>query len=250
LRKTLKWILWIVIFFLFLVVLQVSVLAFPSPWFDQPVRKGNLTVYGKGIPAADMESIAGGVRRRIEAVEIYDRDVDVRVFICPDRRLYNVFARLSLVPTHVPGFNLSLFNNSFVSVPIIRARHAGTYGHLEHSALAGDVEQCIAHELVHEYTQEKIGILSYRRLPGWKTEGYAEFAASKAFLDEAGATSLRDRIRLLDTEFSGARAREYYRWGLIVEFLSTVRGYTFDDIMGEGLTLAGADDDMMSWYNN
>lgn len=248
LRKSLKWILWIVIFFLFLVVVQVSVLAFPSPWFDEPVKKGNLKIYSKGIPGVRMESIASEVQERIEAVEIYERNVDVSVFICPRPRLYSVFARLSLVPTHVPGFNLSLFNNTFVSIPILDARRAGAYGHIEHSALAGDLEQCIAHELVHEYTQEKIGFFAYRRIPTWKTEGYAEYCSSKALLDEEGATPLKDRIGLLETEFYDAGARGYYRWSLIVEYLSTVRGYSFNDIMDEGVTLAVADADMMSWY--
>ena len=51
----------------------------------------------------ELESIIDGVLRRVQAVEIYDRDVQLRVFVCHDHDLYSRFARLSRVPTRVPA---------------------------------------------------------------------------------------------------------------------------------------------------
>jgi hypothetical protein len=248
LRITLKCLLWIIVFAGLLFVLQVTVLAFPSPWFDQSVSKGNLTIYAKGLTVEKMESIVDNVDDRVEAVELYDKDVKLRVFVCPNQGLYNLFARLSLVPNEVPGFNLSILNNSFVSTPILDRRRASSYGHIEYSALAGDLAQCIAHELIHDYTQERIGILAYRKIPAWKTEGYAEYSASRAAISEDGASTLSDRIRIMQTDVRDQGARDYYRWGLIVEYLSVELGYSFADIMSDDVTLASAGAQMTAWF--
>ncbi len=250
LRITLKCLLWIVIVAVLLFVVQVSVLAFPSPWFDKSISKDNLTIYSKDLSSEKMEELVEDVHSRIEAVELYDQDVKLRVFVCPDQGLYNMFARLSLVPTSVPGFNLSILNNTFVSTPTLAGRHAGVYGHIPYSALAGDLAQCITHELIHDFTQERIGLLAYRKIPRWKTEGYAEYAASMAAIGKDGAPTLADRVRIMQTDVHHESARDYYRWGLVVEYLSVELGYSFAEIMAPGVTLAGAGQQMMAWFHD
>ncbi len=248
-RKTLKGLLWFAGIVILLVALQISVLAFPHPWFKQSVRDGNLTIYTDESADPELESIFRGVRERVQAVEIYDETVNLRVFVCNNQGLYNVFARLALVPTSVPGFNLSIFNNSFVSVTTLNDRRHTNRAGIKHSALAGNLEQSIAHELIHDYTQEKIGVMAYRKLPTWKTEGYAEYNASKVHLERDTDEPLAARIFRMQTDLTSTRAREYYSWGLVVEFLSDELGYTFTEIHAPETTLDEATSQMMAWYN-
>jgi hypothetical protein len=249
-RKTLKGLLWVVGIVILLIVLQISVLAFPHPWFNQSVRDGNLTIYSDESANPELESIFRGVRERIQAVEIYDETVNLRVFVCNNQGLYNVFARLALVPTFVPGFNLSIFNNSFVSVETLKNRRYTNRAGIRHSALAGDLEQSIAHELVHDYTQERIGFFTYRKMPTWKTEGYAEYSASRLQLEQDTDEPLAVRITRMQTALTDTRAHDYYRWGLVVEFLSVELNYAFDDIFAAKTTLDDSISQMMAWYNN
>ncbi len=44
------------------------------------------------------------------------------------------------------------------------------------------------------------------------------------------------------------RAREYSSWGLVVEFLGEVEGYSHAEIMAEDLTLEPAYEEMLEWY--
>jgi len=249
-RKTLKGLLWFTVIVILLVALQISVLAFPHPWFKQSVRDGSLTIYSDESADPELESVFRGVRDRLQAVEIYDESVNLRVFVCNNQGLYNVFARLALVPTSVPGFNLSIFNNTFVSVSKINARRYSNHARIKHSAMAGDLAQSIAHELIHDYTQEKIGVMAYRKIPVWKTEGYAEYSASKVYLQEDTEETLAARIFRMQTALTDARAREYYGWNLVMEFLSDELGYTFTEIHAPETTLDEATSQMMAWYKN
>lgn len=252
-RRSLKVLAGIVIVVAVLLGLQITVVAFPQPWFKQSVRDDHLTIYSDetgGAGKEQLEAVFRDVRERIRAVEIYDDSADMRVFICNNRSLYNLFARLSRVPTHVPGFNLSLFNNSFVCVPLLERRRANNAAGVRHSVLGGGMAGAIAHELVHDYTQERIGFFAYRRLPSWKTEGYAEYGANGIRIRQDAGQTLADRIRLMKSEIRDSRAREYYRWSLVVEYLALQRGYSFADIMDPATTLDDATTQMMVWYNH
>jgi hypothetical protein len=248
-RRTLKGLLWTVIVVCLLFTAQVSVLAYPSPWFDHSASAGNVTIYSNVHQGPVLESLARGVQTRVEATDIYDDDARLRVYVCDEQGLYNRFARLALVPTHVPGFNLSIFNNSFISMPILERRRATSHPRIKHSAVTGDLEECIAHELVHDYVQERIGFFAVRKIPRWKMEGYVEYQANKTALSADDGATLADRIHTMQTALGHGRAREYYEWNMIVEFLVVERGYSFDQIMDGSLTLDAARDQMMSWYD-
>lgn len=247
-RRSLKVVGWLVAALVVLVVLQVSVVAFPYPWFRSSVRDGRLTIYTDDPAGPDLQPLCHGVRGRIEAVEIYDDSIELRVFVCNSQGLYELFARLSRVPVHVPGFNLSLFNNSFVSVPLLEQRQRTNTAGIRHSVLAGDLDEAIAHELIHDLTQERIGFFAYRRIPEWKSEGYAEYAASRAARERDAEESLADRIATMKTKLRDPGAREYYRWSLVVEFLCEEMDYSFDAVMRADVTLDESTTRMLTWY--
>jgi hypothetical protein len=245
-RRAAKVLGWIVLVLVLLIGLQVSVLAFPSPWFDGSVREGNVRLYYKGTTREAMQPLVREVVRRVQAAEIYQEDVPLRVFVCPEQSLFNLFARLSRVPVSVPGFNLSLLNNSFVSVPRLEERRRSNLAGITHSALSGDLAQCIAHELTHDYMQERLGFRRYRRIPRWKTEGYAEFGATRAAVAADPEAAFDRRVAALDL-LMDPRARNYYESALLVAFLAGERGLTFDEIMADSVTREDAGEQVAAW---
>lgn len=248
-RRILKGFTWVAVAIVLLLALQVSILAFPSPWFDGSVRKANLSLYYTGATRAEMEALVDDVLGRVRTAEVYREDVQLRVFICPSQGLFNLFARLSRVPTSVPGFNLSLLNNSFVSVPRLEQRRLSNRGRMTHSARDGELASSIAHELIHDYVRERIGYREHSRIPRWKSEGYAEYAANRTAVRKDSRAALARRVEILQTELVDARARDYYEAGLIVEFLAEKRGYTFAEIMAGEVTRETARPQLLAWYD-
>ncbi|MDH3523432.1 MAG: hypothetical protein OES32_07570 [Acidobacteriota bacterium] len=247
-RRILKVFAWVGLAIVLLFALQVSILAFPSPWFDGSVRKENLSLYYKGAARAEMQALVEDVLRRVQTAEVYREDVHLRVFICPSQDLFDVFARLSRVPTSVPGFNLSLLNNSFVSMPRLEQRRAANRGLVTHSAIDGGLAHGVAHELIHDYVRERIGYREHLRIPRWKSEGYAEYAANRTAVRLDSRATLARRIEILQDELTDARARDYYEAVLIVEFLAEQQGYSFAEIMAGDVTRQTARRQLMAWY--
>jgi hypothetical protein len=198
---------------------------------------------------AEMLGVVREVERRLRAVEIYDPNAELDVFLCRSTGLYRFFARLTLVPTHVPGFNISQAHNSFISLPGLEERYLRTGGFPEYSAIGGELAHNIGHELVHNCAVAAYGFLDTQQLARWKSEGYAEYAASQAARHTDSSATLENRIQIMKYGFAADDAREYYTWSLVVEYLCAQHGYRFDDIMHDSVTYDAAFDQMMAWYD-
>jgi len=249
-RRVLKWLLRGGIAVAAFLAVYLAVLAYPELWFSERARLGSLTFYSDVPFAADFEATMRDVERRLQAVPIYQAGVSQHVFVCGSPERFAFFARLSRVPPSVPGFNLSLFNNSFVSLSGLAERRRQNHGQTPHSALAGDVGQAIAHELMHDYMVADIGFFRNLRLPAWKTEGYVEYASTLAASRDDSTATLPARIGIWSNGISNARARDYYGWGLAVEYLSEVRGLSLEDFLDENVTLGAAQAEMLTWYRS
>lgn len=248
LRKIRKTTYWILVVFVLLVILDIAILAFPQPLFPHKIEYGNFSFYSDKEFSAELDSVAREIGRRLESIEIFDPEVELRAFLCQSPKLYKLFARLTLVPPVVPGFNLSVLNNSFVSIPGIEERYYRNSGFPKYSAIGGGLVQNIGHELVHDYFQETIGFFNYRNLPPWKTEGYAEYGASIGASRSDSIATLESRIS--DTRIGRLdfRGREYYSWALTMEFLAEKQGLKFVEIMNDSIKFDDSYERMMSWY--
>ncbi len=246
-RRSFKVVAWLCATAVILVAAQVAVLARPARWFDHTARVGNLTFYSDRLTGGDLEKLARDVRHRLEATDLYNEETEHRVFVCADENLYHRFTRLARVPPSVPGFNLSVLNNSFVSVSILERRRSTNRAGVENSAIAGGLEQCITHELIHDYVQERIGFFAVQGLPRWKTEGHAEFESNRSSISKDPDETLARRIRWMQSASMHERAREYYEWNLVVEYLITERGYSFSEVMADNVTFGAARRQMMAW---
>ena len=228
--------------------LPLTALAFPQPWFSHRVDHGHLIFYTDREIDLELDAVLREVAARVEAVELPEPAPRLRVFLISDPAKYSLFARLALVPSIVPGFNLSLAHNSFVSVAGIEARRLRNGGRFPYSALDGDLAQSVAHEVLHDYMVGETGFFPSLRLPRWKKEGYAEYGASRALIGQDDAVPLSQRIEIMLKEPMGHRAREYYSWGLVVEYLCRQQGSSHADVMREEVTLEAAYARMLEWH--
>jgi hypothetical protein len=241
--------------FLALVVLEVlhiSALAFPYPLFSHKSRFGSCTVYSDAPLEPGFAEIMRDVNRRLEASELHGPEKRNRVFYCRKQKTYALLARLALVNPLAQGFNLSLLGNTFISEPRIDRVGASSSGFPPYGVREGNPAHVIAHEIVHDYTEDELGFWTYYRLPLWKREGYAEYGSTIAAVRADGTLSLGERIEILQDDRNWHPGvdffREYYRGALLVEFLSEIRGYRFAEIMRHDVTLASTDAAMLRWY--
>ena len=247
-RKTLKWTLIVFSVFFVLFLMQITALAYPQPLFDHNVQYGSFVFYSDAPIDSGLDQSLREVEVRLVGTELYDHTITQHIFVCQKQSTYNIFRRLTFVPAHVPGFNISLLDNSFVSATLLNRRSQDNYAGITYSAIAGDIAQCISHELVHDYAVARSGFFANRGLPRWKTEGYAEYAASIALIRDDSTATLSSRIETLQSAFQDARPYEYYRGHLVVEYLAEYEGYSYDEIMADDVTLDDAYRRMMLWH--
>ncbi len=251
-RTVLKWLLRALLLVVLLFTLQVSILAFPHPWFGHREKSDCCTVYSDVPFDAGLRDVLKDVDERLQAVELYEAGENYRIFLCRNPKRFALFARLAFVSPRVQGFNLSLMGNTFVSpTRIIELGESATwdppYGMRE-----GSLAHVIAHEIVHQATEEALGFSAYKRLPRWKSEGYAEYGSKIHVTRQDPDATLARRIGYLENDPSWAPGpnfvRDIYRGHLMVEFLSEIRDLKFADIMKEEVTEADTYRAMIEWY--
>jgi hypothetical protein len=231
--------------------LQLSVLAFPYPFFPHKAQFENCTVYSDVDMSGAIDDIMAGVDTRLRQTELFTSSKHNRVFICHNRSLFSFFARLSLLNPHIQGFGLSLFGNSFISVSRVRQLGHERGGWPPYSIVDGGIVHVIVHEIVHEYIADELGFFKTKRTPPMKLEGYVEYNTHRAFSGGDSTHTFFDRIAILENNnnwYPNDYIRSVYRATLVVEYLSEIRGYRFADIMHDSLVIESAYCDMLVWY--
>jgi len=250
LRRALRWLSWTVTIIFLAGLLWIAPLAYPNPLFDHREQVGNITFHCDAEMDTEMLAALHDVPLRLQAVEIYDPNLKLDVFLCRSTGLYRFLSRLSLVPSPVPGFNLSQAGNSFISLPGIEARQLSSGGFPDYSAISGGLAHTISHELIHNYAVARSGFFSSRGIPKWKSEGYAEYAAGRAVRANDTTATLRDRIQTMMSGFASNSAREYYSYELAVEYLAEVEGFSYDELMADRRPFYQVSIQMMTWFES
>lgn len=246
-----RWLIRIVIAVGVIIGVQLSVLAFPYPFFSHKAEFENCTVYSDIDMSDELDDIMNDVGRRLKGVELYTPDKHSRVFVCHSRSLFAFFARLSLLHPHIQGFGLSIFGNSFISVPRVNELRRERAEWPPYSIVDGGLAHVIVHEIVHEYIADEIGYIGNYRASYMKKEGYVEYSAHRALCAADTAVTLSDKIEML--EYDGNwRPHDYvrsvYRATLVMEYLSEIKGYRFADVMHDSVVIESAYRDMLAWY--
>lgn len=252
LNRFIKWSLRIIVVVLIVLALQISVLAFPQPFFSHKMETDYGTVYSDREFSRELSAAVNEVSDRLKVIELYDDEKDDCVFICHSQKLYNFFARLSMVTTMAQGYNLSIFHNSFISLPRVNQLRSSSGGFPPYAITEGTPAHTIAHELMHQYMADETGYFGYRKINPMKLEGLAEYGASIAAIRQDTVNTLPRRIGfLLDDNnwYPGYdRVREHYRAALTVEYLVEIEGRCFAAVLSDPMNLKEAYEEMLEWH--
>ena len=235
--------------------LYLSVFFFPYPLFSHHVELAGFSVYSDREIPSDFELVAEDARRRVEAMELYRGDGDLRLFLCFSQQKFETLVKLAGKRHAGQALAISLAGNAFFSEQGIEAIGRRNGGRPVHSRLEGSWSAAIAHEVAHDLVFSEVGYREARRIPPWKAEGFADFMANLAPAKSDAEYDFAERVKLLldddlwqppITSFD----RRHFRWHLLVEYLCSVKGLTFENLMDAGVTEGSARAEMMSWYSS
>lgn len=235
-----------------MVAVYVAVLVFPAPLFVDHQRAGGFRVYSDRVPSVDVEELAADVAERLAAIEHEPASKTYKVYLCHSLSRYSFFARLTRRTSSSQAIVLSAPGNIFISMPRL-AQLASHQGRLfAHSRFEGNLAFAIAHEVVHLSVLDSHGLKAGRSLPAWKSEGWADYQASLAGIRRDPNYDLARRINLLDDsrywQDPQLRARRFYAWQLLVEYLAEERGYRFEDLSLPSVTESRTWAQMRAWH--
>jgi hypothetical protein len=234
--------------------LYLSIFFFPYPLFPHHAEYAGFSVYyDREIPEG-FQFVLDEARRRIEAMELYRGAAPPRIFVCLSQRLFVFFIKVAGKRHVGQALVISVAGNAFFSEAVIESVGRRNGGRPAHSRLEGSWSAAIAHEVAHDLVFSEVGYGKARRIPVWKSEGYADYSANLASAGADPDYDFRSRVGLLlDDDFwqstMGFIDRRHFRWHVLVEFLCSVKGLTFADLMDEGVTEEIARSQMMAWYS-
>ena len=156
-RTSFRWVLRLAVPTIVLIGLWFAAIAFPHPLFPHKHRADFCTIYSEEPFGPDLRREAEDAVRRLEGLEIHDPGIHREVFLCHSPARFSLLARLALQPVDLPGFNLSLVGNSYISVPRVDALRAASHGIPRYSIREGRIAQTIGNDLVHEEMVDALG---------------------------------------------------------------------------------------------
>jgi hypothetical protein len=252
-RKVAKWFAGVAVGTLVLVGLYLSVFFAPYPLFRHHAELSGFRVYSDRQIGAEFELVFEDARRRVEAMELFDGTGLPRIFVCRSQRLFVLLTRLAGKRHAGQGLLISVAGNVFLSESGISAVARRNRTRPEHSRLQGSWSAAVAHEVAHYLAFSRLGYRRARAIPTWKSEGWADHEANRAFTRSDADDDFRGRVRLLLDEDAwrhptGAIDRRHLRWHALVEYLCEVDGLGFDQLMDPEVTEERAWTDLLSWY--
>lgn len=253
-RQVAKWVAVALTVVVVLAALYLSVFFFPYPLFPRHAEFAGFSVYSDREIPEDFELVLDDARRRVEAMELYRGANTPRIFVCRSQRLF-VFLNKLAGKRHVgQALVISAAGNVFLSEMGIEFIGQRNGGRPVYSRLQGSWSAAIAHEVAHDLVFSELGFRKARKIPVWKSEGYADYAANLAAAASDPDYDFRSRIGLLlddDNWRPPVRPfdRRHFRWHVLVEYLCTMRGFDFTDLMDEEVTKESAWGDVMAWYS-
>jgi len=253
-RRIAKWGAVALVVVIALLVLDLSVFFFPYPLFPHHAEHAGFSVYSDREIAEDFELVLQDARFRAEGMELYRGSNHLRIFVCRSQRLFVFLNRLAGKGHGGQALVISVAGNAFFSEQVIESVGRRNGGRPVHSRLEGSWSAAIAHEVAHDLVYSEVGYRKARQIPVWISEGFADYSANLVPARADPDYDFRDRIGLLLDDDSwrstmGYVDRRHFRWHVLVEYLCSVKGLTFTDLMDAGVTEESASSQMMAWYS-
>ncbi len=251
-RRTVRWVAWIFCVLVVLFGLYLSVLFFPYPLFPHHVEAAGFSVYSDHEISESFKLILDDAQRRVEAMPLYRAEAMPRIFVCCSQRRFEFFVKLAGKRHAGQGLLVSMAGNAFFSEQGIEAVAHRNQTRPANSRLEGSWSAAIAHEVAHHLVFTEVGLRGTRRIPVWKSEGYADYTANITKLGLDPGSKILDRIRLLIDENSrqgptGEIDRRHFRWQVMVEFLCEVKGLDLPGLLAMNVTESDTWTELLAW---
>jgi len=251
-RKLVKWCAWALGGAIVLLVLYLGVFFFPYPLFPHHVEAAGFSVYSDRQIPDDFALVLDDARRRVEAMPLYRGAELPRIFVCRSPRRFAVLVKLAGKRHSGQGLVISVAGNVFLSEHGIEAVARRNSARPTHSRSEGSFAAAIAHEVAHHLVVGEIGFSRAWRIPAWKSEGYADYAAHLAAAASDPDYDLHSRVALLLDDGSwqgpaGSIDRRHFRWHLLVEYLCSVKGIDLSGLLAEEVTEEGSWAELVAW---
>jgi hypothetical protein len=104
--------------------------------------------------------------------------------------------------------------------------------------------------MAHHLVRLEIGFAAAKKIPVWKSEGYADYQANLSVAAADPKFDYRSRVELLvdDNAWPSHIDRRHFSWHVLVEFLCSIKGLDFSDLMDEAVTEEAAQSELMAWF--
>ena len=223
------------------VLIYLSIFWTTKYWFSDNYKFGQYTLYTNSKFDNSSEFLEK-IDQRLRACELYDEKLEHNIYLFSSERKFKFYATVAGSGYPAQGFNMNAFNKIYISRPFIEQVHSDRKSAnkiVPYSAMEGNIEETICHEIIHSFVYNKIGSKRASSLPTWKQEGYAEYAANLLPKSIDTTYNFKNRVELYkDTSFweGNQFIFEYYEAEILVEFLIDIKKMTFDQLMADTFT--------------
>jgi hypothetical protein len=182
------------------------------------------------------------IDQRLKACELFDENLQHNIYIFSSESKFKFYANVAGSAYPAQGFNMHAFDKIYISKPFIEQVHSDRQEAnkiVPYSAMEGNLEETICHEIIHSFVYNKLGNKKASSLPTWKQEGYAEYGANILLKRNDTTYSFKKRIELYnDASFWDGNkfVFDYYEAEILVEFLIDVKKMTFEQLMADTFT--------------
>ena len=251
-RRIRRWIAWVLGAVVLLLGSYLSVFFFPYPLFPHHMEAAGFDVYSDHEIPEGFKLVLEEAGRRVNVMPLYRADAMPRIFVCRSQRRFEILVKLAGKRHAGQGLLVSVAGNAFISEHGIEAVARRNQDRPAHSRLEGSWSAAIAHEVAHHLVFTEIGFFRTRRIPVWKSEGYADYMANLAELGSDPRTDILDGIALIIDDSSwqsptGMIDRRHFRWQVMVEFMCEIKGLDFTGLLGEDVTETSVWKELMAW---
>ena len=210
-------------------------------WFSHNYNFGKYNLYTNSAFDNSTEFL-NQIDQRVKACELYDENIEHNIYVFSSESRFKFYATIAGSGYPAQGFNMRAFNKIYISKPFIEQVHSDREAANKivlYSAMEGNIQETICHELIHSFINKKLGSKKAADLPTWKQEGYAEYASNILPKHTDSTYSFKNRVTLYkDSIFWDGNqfVFEYYESEILVEFLIDIKKMTFEELMADAFT--------------
>ena len=178
------------------------------------------------------------VDKHLKTSEIYENDLDFKIFISSGFKPYSIFS-----PSYKNAFAVTypIIKNIFISKTDVENNLVQRNADEDNERSLSSV---IEHEVTHILIENEIGIKDNRKLETWKKEGYCEYISVESKLNlKAGIK------KVYKDSNSSSPAFSYLKYRIFVTYLIDVKGHSFHSLVKTEFDLRQLEKELTDYCN-